>query len=442
MGKDLFREFSTARQVYERANECLGFDVARLSFEDPEDRLDQTQFAQPALLVHSAACLAVLEELTDGAIAPSALAGHSLGEYSALVAAETLTLEDAIRLVKARGELMGKYGRGKMLALKADLELGRELATRFFCGIGGCNLPHQTVVGGPEERIEELRLYAQRAHQLRGVQLNTEGAFHTYEMIEAAKRLIPFLQETAFAPPRTPVISNYSGAYHDEDAAMIRGHLFCQVFNPVKWIWSMHTAFVDGKRVIVELGGGVGGSGPDPATKIPNLSGITQKALRTSDHTGIYRAGINCHSLKATARFLRGLAKVTDEVADDPPHPSGFGVCGNAVDENWFHLVLPTRDGAISEAGVRLMEEVEDAGIGNVVQLITQTEDEVALDIAAFDPAASTSPQPYLEIVVGCETATVLHHVGEQAVRDELAALKRRLGHSGYRQPLPPPSNA
>lgn len=157
MGSDIYEKYDVARKVYEQANEVLGFDVKQLSFEGPAEQLDLTRNTQPALLTHSIACLEVFRELTDGQMKPAVAAGHSLGEYSALVAAGALTFEEALKLVQRRGELMGEYGRGKMIAFRANLETVREFADRFYCGIGGCNLPEQTVVGGSEVNMSGKR---------------------------------------------------------------------------------------------------------------------------------------------------------------------------------------------------------------------------------------------------------------------------------------------
>ena len=116
MGSDLCQEYATARKVYEQAGDVLGYDIAELSFNDPEEQLNKTRFTQPALLTHSIACLEVFRELTDDRLRPAMTAGHSLGEYSALVAAGALSFESALKLVQKRGELMGTHGEGEMTA--------------------------------------------------------------------------------------------------------------------------------------------------------------------------------------------------------------------------------------------------------------------------------------------------------------------------------------
>ena len=118
MGSDIYKEFSVVRDVYERAGDALGFDIAKLSFEGPKEQLDKTEYTQPALLTHSVACLEAFKAMTGNQWPAEFVAGHSLGEYSALVAAEALTLEQAVGLVRQRGRYMSDYGRGKMVAFR------------------------------------------------------------------------------------------------------------------------------------------------------------------------------------------------------------------------------------------------------------------------------------------------------------------------------------
>ncbi len=304
MGSDLYERYEVARSVYATANDVLGFDLQALSFEGPAGELDRTRYTQPALLTHSIACLEVFRDLTGGRVKPATAAGHSLGEYSALVAAEALTFEEALRLVQRRGELMGEYGRGKMMAFRADLETVRPLADRFFCGIGGCNLPDQTVVGGAEEDLQALSAYAETVGQ-RGIPLNTEGAFHTYLMVSAAEAFRETLDAATISPPAFQVLSNYTGDYHADDPERIKAYLFFQLFNPVKWIWGVQQALRDGVESIIEFGGGIG-KGDGPASKRPNLQGITNKAYRSLDVSGTYLPVINVDTLESTVQALEG----------------------------------------------------------------------------------------------------------------------------------------
>ena len=156
IGKDLFDAFDTVRHLYEEANDTLGYDLTRLSFEDPDDQIHLTRYTQPVLLTHQIACLQIFNEQTDYSVNPKAAAGHSLGEYSALVAAGALNFADALRLVNDRGRLMSELGEGEMEALPLVLEDAKVLAEQHYCAVAACNLPDQTVVGGNASDINSL----------------------------------------------------------------------------------------------------------------------------------------------------------------------------------------------------------------------------------------------------------------------------------------------
>ena len=308
MGSDLYQEYPTVRRIYEQASEVLGYDIAELSFDDPSERLKLTRFTQPALLTHSIACLEAFKELTGNRLTALTAAGHSLGEYSALVAAGALTFESALRLVQKRGEFMGSYGEGEMLAFPLDIETVRPLAEKHYCGIAGCNLLDQTVVGGRGEDLDRVAQEAtERFPRKRAVRLKTEGAFHTFLMVEAARHFRPVLEAAAIAAPVIRVLSNYTGDYHDPDPMTIKPRLFFQLFHPVMWLWNLQKALQDGVTHIVEFGGGIG-SGITPDTKRPNLEGIIKKALRGSDHEALYFPVINSPTLKESADGLLSLS--------------------------------------------------------------------------------------------------------------------------------------
>jgi len=301
MGSDLVAEFDAAREVYERASAVVDFDLQTLSFTDPDSQLDLTRYTQPALLTHEVACLEAYRSVVGDAVTPVVAAGHSLGEYTALVAAGALQLEQAVDLVGRRGELMGEFGRGSMLATTLDLETARGLADNHYCGIGGCNLPEQTVIAGEDADLERLAVeLKERYPRKRGIPLKTEGAFHTYLMIAAAQQFRLVLQETEFAPAQFPVLSNYTGKVHEADSASIRSRLFFQLFNPVRWVGSMNTAVDMGVEFIVEFGGGIG-KGESPAEMRPNLESIVKKSLKWRDHEAEYRPAINVETIKAAA---------------------------------------------------------------------------------------------------------------------------------------------
>jgi len=304
MGSDLIRDFPTAQRRYEQANDILGYDLIKLCQEGPEEDLRLTRHTQPALLTQSLACLAVFRELTEDRVQPTLAAGQSLGEYCALVAAGALDFATALRLVQKRGECMGAYGEGEMLAFPLHLDTIRSLAEKHFCAIAACNLPDQTVVGGRGEDLDRLTEDAlTHFPRKKPTRLKTEGAFHTFYMIAAALHFRPVLDTAAMTVPTMRVLSNYTGAYHDPEPSTIKTRLFFQLFHPVHWIGNLETAFHDGVTTVVEFGGGLG-SGPSPADKRPNLESMIKKALRGSDFTAHYHAAINSQSLREMAEAL------------------------------------------------------------------------------------------------------------------------------------------
>jgi [acyl-carrier-protein] S-malonyltransferase len=301
MGSDICREFPLGRQTYTEASDAVGYDIAALSFEDPRNEIGLTRFTQPALLTHSVACLRVLRELTGQKLQPVLAAGHSLGEYTALVAANSLSFADGLRLVKRRGELMGEHGEGGMLALGLELEAARAIADRHYCQVASINLPEQTVVGGRDADLETLTAEMEQVNpRKRAVRLATEGAFHTYLMVEAARRFRETLDATAFDTPRTGVLSNYSATLHEPDANAIRTRLFFQLFSPVNWVGCLRTAMKQGITHFIEFGGGLG-TGDTPADKRANLESIIRKTLKASGDEAEYSAAINVDTIRAAA---------------------------------------------------------------------------------------------------------------------------------------------
>ncbi len=304
MGTDLVEEFAVAREIYQRASAVLGYDITELSFRDPQGDLDRTRFTQPALLTHEYACLESFRSLAGDAVAPVIAGGHSLGEYTALVAAGVLGFEDALALVQERGRLMGELGRGGMAATTLDVDSARALADRHFCGIGGCNLHDQTVVAGDDADLDRLIDDLGTSFPgKRAIRLNTEGAFHTYLMVGAAMEYRAVLEKVVFAAPGVDVLSNYTGTVHDAVADSIRSRLFFQLFNPVQWVGCMRTAMASGFDTVIEFGGGIG-KGATPEDKRPNLEGMFRKAMKVQDFTAQYLPAINAAGIRAAADTL------------------------------------------------------------------------------------------------------------------------------------------
>ena len=304
MGSDLVEDFPVARDIYARASEVAGYDMQQLSFEDPRGELDKTRFTQPALLTHEYACLECFRSLVGDASKPLLTAGHSLGEYTALVAAGALRFEDALELVVVRGRLMSELGRGSMLATTLDLPSAQALADKHYCGIGGCNLPEQTVIAGEDADLDTLEADLADVHPgKRAIRLKTEGAFHTFLMVGAAERFRPVLEETDFRELEVGVLSNYTGKEHVSQPAAIRSRLFFQLFNPVRWVACMNHAIEAGVDRIIEFGGGIG-KGEGPAEKRPNLEGIIKKSLKWRQHEAEYLAAINSAGIRAAAESI------------------------------------------------------------------------------------------------------------------------------------------
>lgn len=296
MGRDLYEQFEKARSIYNRASEVLGFDIVELSFSDPKNELNLTRFTQPALLTHHIACLEVFREATKGQVQPSITAGHSLGEYSALVAAGVLSFDTALRLVQKRGELMGSHGQGEMTAFPIDMETIRPIAEAFHCAVAGYNLPEQTVIGGKTADLELVEAYvSEKFPRKQATRLKTEGAFHTFYMVAAALYFRAMLEDADFTPTETGVLSNFSGGFHYREAESIRARLFFQLFHPVRWFNNLETAFDQGVKIVYEFGGGIGSGGPDE--KRPNLQGMIKRATRATGHQVDYVPVINAATL-------------------------------------------------------------------------------------------------------------------------------------------------
>ncbi|MFQ6091920.1 MAG: ACP S-malonyltransferase [bacterium] len=243
MGKDLYEGFPVARELYEEANEILGFDLMGLSFEGPEERLRQTKYTQPAILVHS---LCVLSILQGEGIEPVAAAGHSLGEYAALRAAGALSTKDALTLVKQRGEFMQQAGQECPGTMAAIIGLSRSTVERICLQASSAgpvqpanfNSPEQVAISGALGAVRRAIELAQKAGAKRAVELAVGGAFHSTLMESAAERLGHILDKVEISPARIPVMANVS-AEPVKDPEIIRTTLAKQITNPVRWEDSM-----------------------------------------------------------------------------------------------------------------------------------------------------------------------------------------------------------
>lgn len=268
MGKELAESFPSARAVFDQANEILGFDLAKVCFEGPADELNRTDVAQPAILVHSLAALAVMREKGAGSsrgqgAGCSFTAGLSLGEYTALVFAGALQQGDAIRLVRRRGELMQEASERVPSTMVACLGVDREAAEALcdrargddvLC-VANLNAPGQVVVSGDVVACDRLEKIAEDEKVCRTKRLAVAGAFHSERMRPAAEGLAATLSEIDIAAPTLPFYSNVT-ADRVEDPSDIRRLLAEQLCSPVRWQESMERAVAAGVEKLDEIGPG------------------------------------------------------------------------------------------------------------------------------------------------------------------------------------------
>ena len=260
MGKVLAEAYPAARRVFEEADEALGFPISRLCFEGPDDQLKLTENTQPALLTVSTAAWAVLRE---NGIEPDYVAGHSLGEYSALVAAGSLPFADAVRLVRRRGQYMQQAvppGEGAMAALlklpedKLD-EVLAEAAQGQIVSAANLNSPDQVVIAGHTAAVQRAIELAKAAGARRAVLLPVSAPFHCALMKPAQERLRADLDATEFRDLRCPLVNNWQ-AREIRTGAEAREGLFQQVPNPVRWLDTVRRLAASGLTRFVEPGAG------------------------------------------------------------------------------------------------------------------------------------------------------------------------------------------
>jgi [acyl-carrier-protein] S-malonyltransferase len=265
MGKALADAFPVARAVFDEADGALGYSLSRLCFEGPEDQLTLTANAQPAILATSVAALRVLESETE--LRANVVAGHSLGEYSALVAAGALSLPDAVRIVNLRGTYMqeavapGVGAMAAILGLAAD-QVDAACADALRDGPAGevvsaanHNGGGQVVIAGHKAAVERACAAAKVRGAKRAVPLSVSAPFHCALMQPAADRLDAALAEVRFAEPTIPVVTNVEAA-ENQDAGRIRGLLTRQVCSPVRWEESVERMVAMGVGQAVEVGAG------------------------------------------------------------------------------------------------------------------------------------------------------------------------------------------
>lgn len=260
MGKDLYESFSASRQVFEKADEILGLPISRLCFEGPQEELTRTKNCQPAILTMTvAAWKAFLSSASPRLTRDSFVSGLSLGEYSALVAAEALTFEDAVYLIRKRGEFMEEAALkrpGKMLSLIGmDNDALKQLCMDTSCQIANLNCPGQVVISGSLEEIEKAKGLAESRGAKKAILLEVSGAFHSSYMKEASERLALELDKVKISEPKMTFVSNVT-AKPVESAQDIKINLIKQVYSSVLWEDSMNHILSGGVMDFIEFGPG------------------------------------------------------------------------------------------------------------------------------------------------------------------------------------------
>jgi len=262
MGRDLAEKYSAARQTFEEADDALGFSISKLCFEGPDDQLKLTEFQQPAICTVSVAALRVLAEK---GVAPALVAGHSLGEYAANVAAGSLAFADAVRTVRQRGKFMQEavpQGQGAMAAVLglSSEETARACGdaaaeTQSVVSAANFNSPEQTVISGEAAAVERAVQICRERGAKRVVMLQVSAPFHCALMQPAQDRLAELLRATKFASPRIPVAVNID-ARLVTDAEQLRDALIRQVTGTVRWVESVRLLIAQGPAAFVEVGPG------------------------------------------------------------------------------------------------------------------------------------------------------------------------------------------
>ena len=257
MGKDLYDNNPVAKEMFEKDNEILGFRITDLMFEGTDEDLRQTKVTQPAIFLHSVILAKTMGEEFD----PSMVAGHSLGEFSALVAAGALSFEDGLRLVSARAQAMQKACEINPSTMAAVLALPDEKVEEICAGVDGTvvcanyNCPGQLVISGEVEAIDAACAKLLEAGAKRALKLKVGGGFHSPCMEPARAELAEAIERTDFHTPAVPVYQNVDAKPHT-DPAEIKANLVAQLTAPVRWTQSVQNMVADGADEFIEVGPG------------------------------------------------------------------------------------------------------------------------------------------------------------------------------------------
>jgi [acyl-carrier-protein] S-malonyltransferase len=282
MGLDLYNSYPSAKEVFDEADASLGFSLSRLCFEGPDEELTKTHNVQPAVLVVSIACLKALEEAAIANFpSPTFVAGHSLGEYTALIAAGVLSLADAVLLVRERGRLMYEAGLknpGGMLAvIGLDEETVKDICFQSRTEISNINCPGQIVISGAAQALAEANKLAKIRGARALIPLKVSGAFHSALMEPVIAEFSKIISSFRFRPPAIPVISNVT-ARPLTDVDSIKKELVKQLRNCIQWQESVEYMMHSGVTTFYEIGPGKVLSGLirriNSELQIFNISGI------------------------------------------------------------------------------------------------------------------------------------------------------------------------
>lgn len=255
MGKDLYENNASAKALFDKANEILGFNITDIMFSGTADELKQTKVTQPAVFLHSVILAKVL------GVKPDAVAGHSLGEFSALVAADALSFEDGLRLVAKRAMAMQQCCEQQPGGMAAILAMEDEKVEQICAEVDGVvvaanyNCPGQLVISGADEAVDTACVRLKEAGAKRALRLPVGGAFHSPLMEPARAELARAIEEVEFRNPVCPIYQNVDAQPHT-DAAEIKANLIAQLTAPVRWTQIVKNMIADGVECFTELGPG------------------------------------------------------------------------------------------------------------------------------------------------------------------------------------------
>ena len=259
MGRDLYHNFDSAKAVFEQADQALGFPLSRLCFDGPEDELRRTINAQPAIVAVSFACLEASRSVNAGLPPASFVAGHSLGEYTALAASGVLDFATTVYLARERGRLMHEAGQivpgGMAAIIGLDEPLLAEVCEQAGTRIANINCPGQIVISGAEDNLTQAMDLVKARGAYRAIPLQVSGAFHTSLMQPAVDGMAEIIATLSFGEPTVPIVGNTT-AQPLTTAESIKQELLSQLCNCVQWQRSVEYMVNDGVSTFIELGPG------------------------------------------------------------------------------------------------------------------------------------------------------------------------------------------